>query len=117
MTYATIEMGLLTGKISADTVFGDEEWRNKLPWFKKENRKSVLDMLDSWGDLQKKYDAALVLLVIAWTAAQKKMTFPIVGARKEKHAVENCKAGDIVIDTVDIQRMRQDVEALGEPVE
>jgi len=117
MTYATIEMGLLTGGIRIDDVFGEDEWRNNLPWFKKENRQKVLGLLENWEDLKEKYDASLVHLVIAWTSAQKRMTFPIVGARKEKHAIENCKAGDLKLEDADIRRMRQDVEALGEPVE
>jgi methylglyoxal reductase len=115
MGYSTIEQGLLTGKIGMDTVFGDSEFRNQNSWFMAENRKRVLDMLAGWDDLTKKYSSTLSQLVIAWTAAQPGLTFPLIGARKPAHAVENAEAGSLELESADILRMRNDVEGLGEP--
>jgi len=117
MAYSTLEQGLLTGKIGMDAVFSDTEYRNEIPWFKPENRRKVLSMLSGWKDLTAKYDCTLAQLVVAWTAVQKGITFPLVGARKERHAQENAKAGALTIEADDIRRMRDDVETLGEPVE
>ncbi len=115
MGYSTIEQGLLTGKITMETEIGDEAFRAMLPWYKAENRRKVLDMLGKWEDLCKKYDASLAQIVIAWTAAQRRITFPIVGARKIRHAEENAAAGGLKLSDEDILFMRKDVEALGEP--
>lgn len=116
MGYSTLEQGLLTGKIGMEDEFGEEEFRNQIPWFKPENRKRVLELLKKWDDLVEKYGCTLSQLVIAWTAAQPGITFPLIGARKERHASENVKAGNISLAKEDLERMRKDVEALGEPV-
>ena len=116
MGYSTIEQGLLAGKITMDTDIGDESFRAMLPWYKAANRKRVFDMLGKWTDLCEKYDSSLAQLVIAWTAAQKQITFPIVGARKIKHAKENAAAGSLKLDAEDLKRIRSDVEAVGEPL-
>ncbi len=116
MGYSTLEQGLLTGKIGMEDEFGEEEFRNQIPWFKPENRKRVLELLKKWDDLVEKYGCTLSQLVIAWTAAQPGITFPLIGARKERHASENVQAGNISLAKEDLERMRKDVEALGEPV-
>jgi aryl-alcohol dehydrogenase-like predicted oxidoreductase len=53
--------------------------------------------------------------VIAWTVEQPGVTFALCGARKPQHANENAAAGDILLEPQDMQQMRDDVEALGEP--
>ena len=116
MGYSTIEQGLLSGKITMETEISDEAFRARLPWYKVENRKKVLDLLAKWTDLCKKYNASPAQLVLAWTAAQKGITFPIVGARKIRHAVENAAAGELKLTDEDLLLMRKDVEALGKPL-
>lgn len=115
MGYSTIEQGLLSGKIGMDVQLGETEFRNRIPWYKPDNRKKVLDMLAGWEDLCDKYDCTLAQLVIAWTAAQPGITFPIVGARKVRHAGENAQAGELRLDPADLERIRNDAAALGEP--
>ncbi len=115
MGYSTIEQGLLTGRITMDTVIDEQSFKNMLPWYKSGNRKKVLDLLDKWKPLCEKYDASLAQLVIAWTASQRGITFPIVGARKVKHAEENAASLKIDLSSDDLKRMRSDVEGLGEP--
>jgi methylglyoxal reductase len=72
-------------------------------------------MLEGWTDLVSKYNCSLSQLVIAWTMAQKGITFVLCGARKEAHVKDNVGAGDLDIDAADLSRMRRDVEALGAP--
>jgi methylglyoxal reductase len=116
LAYSPLEQGLLTGKIGMDRILKEGEARNSIPWFKPENRQKVLDMLAGWKDLTEKYDCNLAQLVIAWTVAQPGITFALCGARKVEHSTQNAVAGDLELDQQDIQRIRNDVEALGEPV-
>ena len=115
LVYSPMEQGLLTGKIGMDRTFKEGESRNRIPWFKPVNRRRVLSMLDNWKDLTESYACTLGQLVIAWTIEQPGVTFPLCGARKPEHALENAAAGDITLESQDMQRMRDDVEALGEP--
>ncbi len=116
LAYSPLEQGLLTGKIGMDRTLKEGEARNSIPWFKSENRRKVLDMLDKWKDLTEKYDCNLAQLVIAWTIAQPGITFVLCGARKVEHSTQNAAAGDLTLEQQDIQRMRNDVEALGKPM-
>ncbi|MBD3306029.1 aldo/keto reductase [candidate division KSB3 bacterium] len=115
LAYSPLEQGLLTGKIGMDRTFEEGRTRNRIAWFKPENRRKVLDMLNGWNDLTEKYHCTTSQLVIAWTIDQPGVTFPLCGARKPEHTVENAAAGDILLESQDRERMRQDVEALGEP--
>ena len=114
--YSPLEQGLLTGKITMDYEPGEGTYRaDYIPWYRKENRKKVIDMLDGWADLAEKYDATISRIVIAWTFSQKGISHVLCGARRAKHVLENVKAGDITLEARDLARMRKDIEALGEP--
>ncbi len=119
LAYSPIEQGLLTGKVTMDRQFDPNEWRsneNWNPWFKPENRKKVLDMLASWSDLTEKYSCSLAQLTIAWTVGQKGVTHALCGARTQEQALDNAKAGEIELETADMDRIRNDVLALGDPL-
>jgi methylglyoxal reductase len=116
LAYSPLEQGLLTGKIGMDRILKEGEARNSIPWFKPENRRKVLDMLDGWKSLTEKYSCNLAQLVIAWTVEQPGLTFALCGARKPEHSIQNAAAGALTLEQNDIQQMRNDVEALGEPV-
>ncbi|NMC18792.1 MAG: aldo/keto reductase, partial [Thermogutta sp.] len=115
LVYSPLEQGLLTGRIGMDRTFSPEEYRNMIPWFKPENRRRVLQVLEGWRDLCEAYRCTPGQLVLAWTIAQPGVTVALVGARKSAHAEENAKAGELRLDEATLARMRCDVEALGEP--
>ena len=114
----SLEQGLLTGKIGMDRVYqagefrGNEFWN---PWHLIANRQKVLDLLAGWKDLTQKYNCTVAQLVIAWTAAQPGVTHVLCGTRNEKQLRENAKAGELRLEAADLQRIRRDVIALGEP--
>jgi len=119
LTYMSLEQGLLTGKVGMDREFVEGEWRNSEdwnPWFKKANRAAILEMLDGWKSLTSKYDCTLAQLAIAWTAAQHGVTHVLCGARTPEQALDNAAAGGLELDGADLTRIRNDVEALGQPV-
>ncbi|MBN2311817.1 MAG: aldo/keto reductase [Candidatus Hydrogenedentes bacterium] len=118
LTYMSLEQGLLTGKVGMDRTFGEDEWRSNAdwnPWFKLENRRRILDLLDGWSDLTGKYNCSLAQLVIAWTAAQPGVTHVLCGARRVEQMEQNAAAADLAIEPGDLARIRRDVEALGQP--
>lgn len=116
LAYSPLEQGLLTGKVGMDRVFSEGEIRAGKAWFAPVNRQRVLDMLAGWHDLNRKYQCDSSQLVIAWTIAQPGVTHALCGARKPEQVQDNAGAGRLVLDQADIQRMRRDVEALGEPL-
>ncbi|MBT7067096.1 MAG: aldo/keto reductase [Verrucomicrobia bacterium] len=115
LAYSPLEQGLLTGKIGMDQVFDEGAFRNMLPWYKPANRKRVLELLAGWSDLTADHSCTLAQLVIAWTIAQPGITFALCGARKPANVVDNAGAGSLELAVADIERIRRDVEALGDP--
>lgn len=118
LTYMSLEQGLLTGKIGVDRVFGKDEFRSNdawNPWFLPPNRPRVLGLLNSWRDLSDHYRCTLAQLVLAWTTSQAGVTHVLCGARGPAQAMENAAAGSLQISASDLERMRRDVLALGEP--
>ncbi|MDR3412996.1 MAG: aldo/keto reductase [Formivibrio sp.] len=116
LAYSPLEQGLLTGNVGMDRLFGVGEIRAGKAWFSPLNRKRVLDMLAGWHDLTCKYHCTLSQLVIAWTIAQSGVTHAVCGARKPDQILDNAGAGRLTLDSVDIQRIRLDVDGLGEPL-
>jgi methylglyoxal reductase len=128
LTYMSLEQGLLTGKIGMDRVFRPSEFRSNehwntwfIPaehwntWFIPANRRRVLDLLAGWRDFTAKYECTLSQLVLAWTAAQPGVTHVLAGGRNSTQITDNAKAGSIVLESEDAQRIRRDVIALGKP--
>lgn len=118
LTYMSLEQGLLTGKVGLDRVFSAGEFRANTawnPWYLPVNRRRVLDLLASWKDHLDKYCCSLAQLVIAWTAAQPGVTHVLCGTRNERQLRDNAEAGDLTLDPADLERIRRDVLALGEP--
>ena len=118
LTYMSLEQGLLTGKVGMDRVYPPGDFRTNQdwnPWYKLENREKVLDMLAGWRVLTEKYSCNLAQLVTAWTAAQPGVTHVLCGARTCGQITQTAAAADIDLVTADIQRMRDDAIALGNP--
>lgn len=113
MTYSSLEQGLLTGKIGMDYVISPQEARASSSWYELDNRVKVLDMLKGWEGLTKKYECTLAQLVIAWTMAQKNMTYVLCGARKPEHIRDTAYAAQISLSQEDIQMMEQDITKIG----
>lgn len=115
LAHSPMEHGLLTGKIGMDRVFSEGELRAGKVWFAPANRQRVLSMLDGWQDLTVKYACDIAQLVIAWTIGQPGITHALCGARKPEQVHDNAGAGRLVLEVQDMQRIRRDVEALGDP--
>jgi len=119
LTYMSLEQGLLTGKVGMDRVFLPGEFRTNEdwnPWYTPVNRRRVLDLLASWKSLTDKYACSLSQLVLAWTAAQPGVTHVLVGGRNLQQVTENVRAGELILEPADLERIRRDVVNLGQPV-
>src|ERR1700730_7764359 len=90
--FSPLGKGFLTGKISEDTQFDKNDFRNIVPRFTAENRKAnqaVVDLLGRFAQ-QKKTTPAQVAL--AWLLAQKPWMVPIPGTTKLHRLEENLGA-------------------------
>ena len=94
---------------------GDDTRKNR-PWFSRENRQRVLDLLDKVKPIAEGHNATLAQVAINWVISRPGVTSALVGARTDKQVEENAKAADFRLTDEEVQTIRNLVEELGDPV-
>ena len=105
IAYSPIAQGLLTGKVSLDRVFPDDDGRKWNPQFAPESRARVLASLAQTADIAAAHGATPAQIAIAWCFHQPGVTAAIVGARSPQQAIENAAAAQIVLSDAEIARL------------
>jgi aryl-alcohol dehydrogenase-like predicted oxidoreductase len=111
IAYSSLQRGLLTGKIGMNHEFAPGDHRPSTPFFKPENRRKVLNVLEKIGPLAEAHGTTLAQVAIAWTIHRPGITAALVGARNPGQVRENVKACDVDLSDYEIQRIG---ELLGE---
>lgn len=93
MGYSVLALGLLSGRIGADRVFGGDDQRKDDPRFSADNRMRVDRLMQTIRPIAAQHAASPAQIVIAWTLAQPGLTFALCGARNPAQARENAEAG------------------------
>ncbi len=101
LAYSPLAQGLLAGKYGRGHVFaaGDNRADNRL--FKGEVFEKALAALDELRPMATRNGVTLANLALGWLVAQKGVC-AIVGARNAAQAVENTRAGDVVLGAEDL---------------
>ena len=101
--FSPLGKGFLTGKIDADTKFESTDFRNTVPRFSTENRKTnqaLVDVLTSFAAKKKVTPAQIAL---AWLLAKKPWIVPIPGTTKRARLEENLGAAALELSPADVQ--------------
>jgi len=102
LSYSSLALGLLSGKIGPARVFDGDDLRRDNPRFSLSNRKKVADLFKEIVPIAETHDATGAQVVIAWTVQQPGITFSLCGARDENQALENAKAGRLRLSPSEI---------------
>ena len=105
LSYSTLALGLLTGKIGPDRTFPESDLRSRNPRFKAASLQRVHAMLEELRPITESFDLSLAQLAIAWTLARPGVTHALVGARTPEQAAENARAGDVDLSASDMERI------------
>src|SRR3954453_3562834 len=103
--YSPLGRGFLTGKMDADTTFESSDFRNTLPRFTSEARKTNQALVDLLGDVAKRKNATSAQIALAWLLAQKPWIVPIPGTTKMKRLEENIGAAEIELTPDDLREI------------
>ena len=103
LAYSPLAMGLLTGKVRDERVFDANDIRSWSPRFTVENRKKVNTFLNKIQSVADDYKVSIAQLVLAWTIHQDAVTHVLCGARNPTQANENAQAGNLKIDSSDLE--------------
>src|SRR5579863_5388269 len=104
--FSPLGKGFLTGKISEDTKFDENDFRNIVPRFTSENRKANQAMVDLLGKFAQQKKATPAQVALAWLLAQKPWIVPIPGTTKLHRLEENIGAANIELSREDLQQLQ-----------
>jgi methylglyoxal reductase len=95
LSYSSLALGLLSGKIGPERKFTGDDHRKDNPRFSIGNRQKVARLMTAISPIAEAHKATPAQIVIAWTLQQPGITFALCGARSAEQARENAKAGRI----------------------
>ncbi|MPR34441.1 aldo/keto reductase [Salmonirosea aquatica] len=105
--FSPLGRGFLTGKIDASTSFDKTDFRNTVPRFSEENRKSNQALVDLLGRMAEEKGATGTTatpaqIALAWLLAQKPWIVPIPGTTKVHRLEENMGSVHITLNAGDL---------------
>ena len=103
LSYSSLGLGLLTGKIGPDRAFAGDDLRRDNPRFSAANRAKVARLMSAIAPICETHDASSAQVVVAWTLQQPGITFSLCGARSPDQARENARAGRIALSAEDLE--------------
>ena len=103
--FSPLGKGFLTGKISEDTQFDKNDFRNIVPRFTPENRKANQALVDLIGKFAEQKKATPAQIALAWLLAQKPWIVPIPGTTKLHRLDENLGAVNVNLSPEDLREL------------
>lgn len=105
LSYSSLALGLLSGKVGPDRVFTGDDQRKDNPRFSRANRERVAAFAAEVAPLAKAKGSSIAQLVIAWTISRPGITYALCGARDAAQAGENAKSGTIALTSAEVQQI------------
>src|SRR5213595_3126800 len=113
--FSPLGKGFLTGKITEETKFDANDFRNTVPRFNEENRKANQALVDLVGSFAQQKNATPAQIALAWILAQKPWIVPIPGTTKLHRLEENLGAASLELSSRDLKQL--EAAALKIPVQ
>ena len=101
--FSPLGKGFLTGKIDANTTFGEGDIRNALPRFQGEAREANQRIAESIAEIAARKGVTPAQVALAWLLAQKSWIVPIPGTTKLHRLQENVGAAHVDLAADDLR--------------
>jgi aryl-alcohol dehydrogenase-like predicted oxidoreductase len=105
--FSPLGKGFLTGKIDANTKFDSTDFRNSVPRFSEENRKTNQALVDVISSFAAKHQATPAQIALAWLLAKKPWIVPIPGTTRLSRLEENLGAAQIKLTADDVRSLEE----------
>jgi len=105
LSYSSLALGLLAGKIGPDRTFDGDDIRKDNPRFSTSNREKIAALKRELAPICEAHNASMAQVIIAWTLQQPGITFSLCGARNLDQARENAAAGRLKLSSGDIVKI------------
>src|SRR5215217_4979604 len=103
--FSPLGKGFLTGKIDENTTFDRSDFRNKVPRFTPEARKSNQTLIDLLRSIAERKRATPAQIALAWLLAQRPWIVPIPGTTKLHRLEENIGAASVELTAEDLKEI------------
>jgi len=103
--FSPLGKGFLTGKISDDTKFDKNDFRNIVPRFTPENRKANQALVDLVSRFAQQKKATPAQIALAWLLARRPWIVPIPGTTKLDRLEENIGAANVQLSPEDLREL------------
>jgi aryl-alcohol dehydrogenase-like predicted oxidoreductase len=103
--FSPLGKGFLTGTIDADTKFDSTDFRNTVPRFTAENRKTNQALVDVISSFAKQKKATPAQIALAWLLAKKPWIVSIPGTTKLARLEENLGAANVELSREDVRAL------------
>lgn len=110
--FSPLGKGFLTGAITAQTEFSQDDFRNVVPRFSIEARQANQALVDALGDIAASREATPAQVALAWLLAQRPWIAPIPGTTKLQRLDENLAAAELQLSPGDLQRIAEVLERI-----
>ena len=110
--FSPLGKGFLTGAISKDTQFAQNDFRNIVPRFSAANREANQAVVDLLGEFAKQKKATPAQIALAWLLAQKPWIVPIPGTTKIHRLEENVGAVNVQLSADEIRQLNNAVSKI-----
>jgi aryl-alcohol dehydrogenase-like predicted oxidoreductase len=104
--FSPLGKGFLTGKIDENTKFDPTDFRNIVPRFTPEARKSNQAVVDLLNSIAARLKATPAQIALAWLLAQKAWIVPIPGTTKLPRLIENLGAASVELTPGELREIR-----------
>lgn len=103
--FSPLGKGFLTGKISVETTFDTNDFRNSVPRFDLENRKANQPLVSLLMEIADQKQVTPAQIALAWILAQKPWIVPIPGTTKLERFYENIGSVSVELTQADLQQI------------
>jgi aryl-alcohol dehydrogenase-like predicted oxidoreductase len=103
--FSPLGKGFLTGTIDADTKFDSTDFRNTVPRFTAENRKTNQALVEVISSFAKQKKATPAQIALAWLLAKKPWIVSIPGTTKLARLEENLGAANVELTPDDVHAL------------
>jgi aryl-alcohol dehydrogenase-like predicted oxidoreductase len=112
IAYGPLAFGLLTGAVTRETEFSDDDWRSGkhgMGYYESLFAPGVLernlDVVDALRPVAERLGCSLPQLALTWVFHQKGVTGAIAGSRSPGHVRENAEAGSLDLSRDDLEEI------------
>ncbi len=110
--FSPLGKGFLTGAINENTAFDSTDFRNIVPRFSAENRKTNQPLVEVLGRIAAQKNVTNAQIALAWLLAQKPWIVPIPGTTKLHRLEENISAAAVELSSEDLRTINEAVSGI-----